>query len=82
MKSKKINRLKEDLLTEDDIKPENVKWNITIRMSGDLVDAYRVEAEKLGIGYQTLMQMRLREALDKPLIKRVEALEQKLKKNG
>lgn len=80
MKSKKINRRKESFLTEDDIKPENVKANITIRISGELLDAYRAEAEKLGIGYQTLMQIRLREALDqKKLEKRVERLESKLK---
>ena len=38
------------------------------------------EAEKLGIGYQTLMQLKLREAIGNPLEKRIEALEKKLKR--
>lgn len=29
------------LIREVDLKPENIKANITIRMSGDLLDAYR-----------------------------------------
>ena len=44
-----------------------------------LLDAYRAEAEKLGIGYQTLMQIKLREALANPLEKRVQLLEKALK---
>ena len=71
---------KKDLITDEDMKPENVKWNITIRIAGDLLDAYREQAAKLGIGYQTLMQMKLREALENPLEKRIEAIEQKLKR--
>ncbi len=67
------------LLTDEDMKPENIKANITIRMSGDLLDAYRAEAARLGIGYQTLMQMKLREAIANPLEKRVEKLERVIK---
>jgi len=70
------------LLTDEHMKPENVKANITIRMSGDLLDAYRAEAAKLGIGYQTLMQIKLREALNNPIEKRLEAIEKRLKKHG
>ena len=67
------------LLTDEDMKPENVKANITIRMSGDLLDAYRKEAARLGIGYQTLMQIKLREAIANPLEKRIEKLEKVIK---
>jgi hypothetical protein len=38
------------------------------------------EAKKLGIGYQTLMQLKLREAISNPLEKRIEALERKIKR--
>jgi predicted DNA binding CopG/RHH family protein len=79
MKSKKINRKAGSFLSEEDIKPENVKWNITIRMPGDLIEAYRREAAKLGIGYQTLMQLKLREGIDNSLTKRIEAIEKRLK---
>lgn len=75
MKPKKINRKKTNILSEDDFKPENIKANITIRVSGDLLDAYRIEAEKMGIGYQTLMQIKLKEALENPIEKRLERLE-------
>ena len=68
------------LLNDENMKPENIKANITIRISGDLLDAYRAESAKLGIGYQTLMQIKLREALDNSLAKRVEAIEKKLKR--
>lgn len=81
MKSEKISRNKESFLKEEDFKPENVKMTISLRVSEDLVDAYRAEAEKLGLGYQTLMQMKLREALLKDsLEKRVEAIEKKIKR--
>ena len=68
------------LLNDEHMKPENIKANITIRISGDLLDAYRSEAAKLGIGYQTLMQIKLREALDNSLTKRVEAIEKKIRR--
>jgi len=76
----KKTKLSQPLLNDEHMKPENIKANITIRISGDLLDAYRAEATKLGIGYQTLMQMKLRETLDNSLAKRVEAIEKKLKR--
>jgi uncharacterized protein (DUF4415 family) len=76
MKKTKASR---PLLTDEDLKPENVKANITIRMSGDLLDAYRAEAARLGIGYQTLMQIKLREAIANPLEKRIAKLEKVIK---
>ncbi len=69
------------LLKDEDLKPENIKSNITIRMPLDLLDAYRERADELGIGYQTLMQMTLRRALDivaddnSRLVRRLENLE-------
>lgn len=69
-----------NLLSEEDLKPENVRMRISMMMPLDLIDAYKSEAEKLGIGYQTLMQLKLREALSNPLEKRIEALEKKLKR--
>lgn len=73
------NKEPKDLLTDEDMRPENVKANITIRISGDLLNAYRAEAAKLGIGYQTLMQIKLREALDNSVEKRLEKIEKALK---
>lgn len=75
----KKNKEPKSLLTDEDMKPENIKANITIRVSGELLTAYRVEAEKLGIGYQTLMQIKLKEGLQNSLEKRLEKLEKAMK---
>jgi len=75
----KKNKEAKNLLTDDDMKPENIKANITIRISGDLLGSYRKEAEKLGIGYQTLMQIKLKEGLENSLEKRLEKLEKAMK---
>lgn len=75
---KKTKEIK-NLLTDEDMKPENIKANITIRISGDLLNAYRREAEKLGIGYQTLMQIKLKEGLSNSVEKRLEKLEKAMK---
>lgn len=69
-----------NILTEEDLKPENIRMRISMMMPLDLIDSYKAEAEKLGIGYQTLMQLKLREALGNPLEKRIEALEKKMKR--
>ncbi|MGE0631425.1 MAG: hypothetical protein AB7H48_12945 [Parachlamydiales bacterium] len=75
----KKNKESKNLLTDEDMKPENIKANITIRISGELLNAYRAEAEKLGIGYQTLMQIKLKEGLEKSIEKRLEKLERAMK---
>jgi predicted DNA binding CopG/RHH family protein len=75
----KKNKEAKSLLTDEDMSPENIKANITIRISGDLLNAYRKEADKLGIGYQTLMQIRLKEGLENSLEKRLEKLEKAMK---
>jgi predicted DNA binding CopG/RHH family protein len=75
----KKNKEPKSLLTDEDMRPENIKANITIRISGELLNAYRAEAEKLGIGYQTLMQIKLKEGLENSLEKRLEKLEKAMK---
>jgi predicted DNA binding CopG/RHH family protein len=75
----KKNREPKSFLNDEDMKPENIKANITIRISGDLLNAYRAEATKLGIGYQTLMQIKLKEGLEHSLEKRLEKLEKAFK---
>ncbi|OQW48169.1 MAG: hypothetical protein A4S09_13750 [Proteobacteria bacterium SG_bin7] len=75
----KRNKEPKNLLTDEDVKPENIKANITIRVSGELLNAYRAEAEKLGIGYQTLMQIKLKEGLENSFEKRLEKLEKAMK---
>jgi len=72
-----------DHLTDDDMRPENIKVTISIRMPADVLDAYRTRAKKLGIGYQTLMQMKLREGLEKDgLDARLSAVEAKLRRRA
>ena len=75
----KKNKERKNLLSDEDMKPENIKANITIRVSCDLLNAYRAEAAKLGIGYQTLMQIKLKEGLGHSIEKRLEKLEKALK---
>ena len=75
----KKNKEQKSFLTDEDMKPENIKANITIRVSGELLNAYRAEAEKLGIGYQTLMQIKLKEGLGNSIEKRLEKLEKAMK---
>ncbi len=77
----KMRKAKEkSTLKEKDLSPENIRMRISMMMPLDLIDTYKAEAEKLGIGYQTLMQIKLREAIGNPLEKRIEALEKKLKR--
>lgn len=67
-------------LTEEDLKPENVRIRISMLIPEDLLDAYREEAAKRGIGYQTLMQIKLREGLERSNIEsRLSKIEKKLK---
>jgi predicted DNA binding CopG/RHH family protein len=53
-----------DLLTEEDFKPENTKMRITTFVSGDVLNWLKSEADKRGIGYQTLLDMKLRESMN------------------
>lgn len=68
------------LITENDLKPENARIRISMLIPEDLLDAYREEAAKKGIGYQTLMQIKLREGLEsRDLESRLSKIEKKLK---
>ena len=69
---------REPMITEDDIKSENAKIRISMFIPISLQDAYKAEAAKLGVGYQTLMQIKLREALDNPIEDRLARVEKKL----
>ncbi len=58
--------------------PRNQKVRISIWIDGDVMGAYRAAAEKRKMGYQTLMNETLREAmpgLEKTLADRVAELE-------
>ena len=47
--------------------PKNVKERVTCLIDEDVVNWLRSEAEKTGgIGYQTLLNLKLRESMDKP----------------
>ena len=69
---------RKDMVTEEDIRPESAKIRITMYVPIALQAAYKKEAHKLGIGYQTLMQMKLKDGLESSLEKRVTELEKKL----
>jgi uncharacterized protein (DUF4415 family) len=61
-----------------EFEPKNLKIRVTMMVDGDVLDAYRAAAQKHGIGYQTLMNQKLRESLeglDKTLADRVAVLE-------
>ncbi|MCM2282020.1 MAG: BrnA antitoxin family protein [Bdellovibrionaceae bacterium] len=66
MKSKATNKIeygRRDLLNANDIEPRNVKERITCMIDEDVVNWLRGEADEMGIGYQTLLNMKLREAM-------------------
>ncbi len=70
-------------IPEDAFDPKNVKERITIMVDQDVLDEYRAKAQKTGDKYQSLINRTLREALEKPeLERRIEKLEQKMKKLG
>lgn len=81
-KTKKISYGKVEI-PEEAFDPKNVKERITIMIDQDILDAYRANAKKTGDKYQSLINRTLREALEQPnLEKRIERLEQKMKKLG
>lgn len=81
-KNKKITYGKVEI-PEDAFDPRNVKERITIMVDQDVLDEYRAKAQKTGDKYQSLINRTLREALEKPeLERRIEKLEQKMKKLG
>lgn len=81
-KNKKITYGKVEI-PENAFDSRNVKERITIMVDQDVLDEYRAKAQKTGDKYQSLINRTLREALEKPeLEKRIEKLEQKMKKLG
>lgn len=72
-----------DLLTDEDMKPENWSANVTIRMEGDVLEYFRAEAKKLGIGYQTAIKRALRKVMEGgSLEERVSRLESSIKRRA
>ena len=62
----------------EEFNPRNVKIRVTMFVDEEVLDAFRAAAEKHGVGYQTLMNQKLRESLqglDKTIVDRVAALE-------
>lgn len=64
-------------LDADEFDPKYRKVRVTMMVDEDIVEAFRVEAVRRHVGYQTLMNQRLRESLssETSLEKRLEALE-------
>lgn len=77
-RSKKVGRH----LTEDDLLPENIKIRVNMFMDLDIVDHFRAQAKRKGLGYQTLINQALRDYISgiHSLERRVEELEKHLKK--
>lgn len=51
-------------LSEDDLEPENTKTRITTFVSGDIIEWLKREAKAKNVGYQTLLDMKLREMME------------------
>jgi uncharacterized protein (DUF4415 family) len=59
--SKKINLGRKDLLDDSYRDPKNKKHRVTMWVDGDVLEAIKAEAAKVGAGYQTFLNKRLRE---------------------
>lgn len=77
-RSKKVGKY----LTEDDLLPENIKFRVNMFMDMDIVEHFRLQAKRRGLGYQTLINQALRDYISgfRSLERRVEELEKLLKK--
>ena len=64
-------------LDADEFDKKYTKVRVTMMVDEDVVDAFRAEAAKKHMGYQTLMNQRLRDSIsgEATLEKRLEALE-------
>jgi uncharacterized protein (DUF4415 family) len=63
--------------------PQSTKVQTSIRIDYEVMLWAQKEAEKLGVGYQTFLNIKLKEAMNKPSIEqRVENLEKKLSKGA
>ena len=62
---------------------KTAKVQTSIRLDYEIMEWAQNEAEKFGIGYQTFLNMKLKEAMEKPSIEeRVEVLEKKVLKRA
>ena len=79
----KNNKVKKEVVTNDDIDPKNTKARVTAWIDGDILLELRRRAKKRGIGYQTLMNTVLRQALidSATLEERIERIEDHLELN-
>lgn len=65
------------------IDPKTAKVQTSIRLDYEVMAWAQKEAELLGVGYQTFLNIKLKEAMSKPSIEaRVESLEKKLRKQA
>ena len=63
--------------------PKTTKVQTSIRLDGDLMTWAQTEASGLGVGYQTFLNMKLREVMEKPsVMQRLEAIEKKVFKKA
>jgi uncharacterized protein (DUF4415 family) len=65
------------------VDPKTAKVQTSIRLDYEIMAWAQQEAELLGVGYQTFLNIKLKEAMSKPSIEaRVEILEKKLRKQA
>ena len=66
----------------DEFDKKHAKVRVTMMVDEDVVDAFRAEANKRHMGYQTLMNQKLRDSIssEATLEKRLEALEKIVRK--
>jgi len=65
------------------VDPKTAKVQTSIRLDYEVMAWAQKEAELLGVGYQTFLNIKLKEAMSKPSIEaRVESLEKKLRKQA
>ena len=63
--------------------PKSTKVQTSIRLDGDVMTWAQTEANGLGVGYQTFINMKLREVMEKPsIVERLEAIERKVFKKA
>ena len=63
--NKKLKYGKKDLLPHEPFDPKKAKIRISILIDGDVLEAYKATATRSGAKYQTLMNQKLREAIEK-----------------
>ena len=65
------------------VDPKTTKVQTSIRLDFDVMEWAQKESEKIGVGYQTFLNMKLKEVMTKPSIEeRVHSLEKKILKHA